>query len=403
MSLSIVRTPSLLGGILLVVGNVIGAGILALPIATAALGLPMALLVLVLFWFLMLIGAFYFLEANLNLPVGSNLVSMARASLGRWGAGVAWTCNLFVMYSLIAAYIAGGGELIHLNLQRLGVIVTSSCGSLLFLLIFGGIVTLGIARIDYANRFLMLFKAIIFILFVFGLIPHLGLSHAQLLPSSQFSSSLLIIVVTSYGFATIVPSLRSYYQSDVEKIKLIMVWGMVIALICYVVWVTLIFCVIPFQGEYGLQAMAASTHPVSDLQSALSEALQIPWITQGFNGFSSICIMTSFLANSISLTDFIADGFHFYKKRGKSILVYTLAYAPPLAAVLFYPRAFLVGLSFAGILAIILLLVLPALMVLRFRNRSGKQQTRASQALAYGVLLFSIVILIGSIGGHFYE
>ena len=403
MSLSMVRTPSLLGGILLVVGNVIGAGILALPIATAGLGLPMALLVLVLFWFLMLIGAFYFLEANLSLPAGSNLVSMARSSLGRFGSGVAWTCNLLVMYSLIAAYIAGGGDLIHLNLQRLGFVVTSSYGSMLFLLIFGGIVTLGIARIDYVNRFLMLFKAIIFILFVFGLMPHLGLSHVQFLPSLQFSSSLLIIVVTSYGFASIVPSLRSYYQSDVKKIKFIMLWGMLIALICYLVWVTLIFCVIPFQGQYGLQAMAASTHPVSDLQSALSEALQIPWITQGINGFSGICIMTSFLANSISLTDFIADGFHFYKKRGKSILVYMLAYAPPMVAVLFYPRAFLVGLSFAGILAIILLLVLPALMVLRFRNRSGKQQTLASQILLYGVLLFSVAALMGSIGGHFYE
>ena len=40
------KTPALLGGILLVIGNVVGAGILALPMAIAKLGLPLAIFAL---------------------------------------------------------------------------------------------------------------------------------------------------------------------------------------------------------------------------------------------------------------------------------------------------------------------------------------------------------------------
>ncbi|MDP3558917.1 MAG: aromatic amino acid transport family protein [Legionellaceae bacterium] len=409
--MSSVRMPSVMGGILLVVGNVIGAGILALPIATAQLGLPMALLVLVLFWFLLLMGAFYSLEANMALPAGANLVSMAQASLGRVGVGVAWSCNLLVMYSLIAAYIAGGGDLIQVNLARMGLEGSTSLASILFLLFFGGLVTLGIARVDYMNRLLMLLKAGIFVCVIIGLMPHLTLSHVLWSPVQVPSSSLLIIIITSYGFATIVPSLRSYYHSDVKKIKSIMLKGMVISLLCYVLWISFIFAVIPVQGPYGLYHMATSTHPVSDLQYALSHALQMPWITQAINIFSSICIMTSFLANSISLTDFIADGFGHVRimsalrgDKSKSIVVYLAAYIPPLIAVLFCPSAFLLGLSMAGVLAIILLLILPGLMVLRFRYRADNRQqyTLRSKLLLGTELVIAFGLLAWSIGGYIY-
>ena len=107
--------PSILGGILLVIGNVIGAGILALPIATAQLGLTLALILIIGFWLLMMLSAFYYLEANMAFPSGSNLISMTFAGLGKWGVGIAWICNLTVMYSLISAYISGGGDLIKIN------------------------------------------------------------------------------------------------------------------------------------------------------------------------------------------------------------------------------------------------------------------------------------------------
>jgi tyrosine-specific transport protein len=368
------NTPSLLGGILLVVGNVIGAGILALPVATAQLGLPCAIVIIFLFWLLMMLGAYYFLEANLALPAGANLISMSHAALGKWGVCVAWVCNLLVMYSLISAYIAGGGDLIKTNLQYMGITLPTWVASVCFLVFFGFIVSLGIHITDHANRVLMITKAVIFGVAVVGISTHFNSDLVAIVPQQSVSATLLIIVITSFGFATLIPSLRSYYQSDIAKIKKIIFWGTLIPLICYVLWIAVVFSVVPYAGANGLAQMATSNHPVSALQLALSASLHSPWITQATNMFSAICIITSFLANSISLTDFLADGLALQKNQKKSAWVYVAAYLPAIAAVLFYPKAFLAGLSIAGTLAIIQLLILPGLIVwfLRYSNKNTK-------------------------------
>jgi amino acid permease len=132
--------------------------------------------------------------------------------------------------------------------------------------------------------------------------------------------------------------------------------------------------VIPYHGSNGLEQISKSTHPVSDLQIALNQSLDISWIIQATNLFSAICIITSFLANSISLTDFIADGLNLYKNGKKTWLAYLIAYLPAIGAVLFYPKAFLMGLSIAGTFAVIQLLILPGLIVwfLRYSNKKIK-------------------------------
>jgi len=391
------KTPSIIGGILLVIGNVIGAGILALPIATAQLGLPCVILMLLFFWLLMMLSAYYFLEANLALPAGSNLISMSRVALGKLGVIIAWVCNLLVMYSLISAYISGGGDLIKINFHYLGITLTPWASSICFLLTFGFIVSRGIHIADHTNRILMVIKAVIFFTILIGLSSYFNLDVISIGPQNNLSASLLIIVLTSFGFAVLIPSLRSYYQSDVKKIKRIIFWGTFIPFVCYILWITLVFSVLPYHGNYGLEQMSISAHPVSDLQLALSESLHIKWLTQATNIFSAICIITSFLANSISLTDFIADGLNLYKNNKKKWSVYFIAYFPSLCAVLFYQKAFLLGLSIAGTLAIIQLLILPGLIVwfLRYSNKNIKlnYSVIGGKPLLIFVLTISLVLL----------
>ncbi len=367
MASLVAKTPPLWGGIFLVIGNVVGTGILALPIAIAQLGLPYAIITLFFFWLLMTLSAYYFLEANLALPSGSNLISMSRMALGRWGMTFAGICNLLVLYSLISAYLAGGGDLIKINLHYLGISLPNWSSPLIFLLLFGFVISRGIQFTDHTNRILMGIKAVVFFVMVAGLSSYFNLSGILFSPQANLSISLLIIAITSFGFATLIPSLRSYYQSDLKKIKRVVFWGTIIPLLCYVIWISVIFSVIPYQGDYGLEKMAHSAHPLSSLQIALSKFLHVAWITQAMNIFSALCIVTSFLANSISLTDFIADAL--YKSARKTWLVYVIAYLPATLSVLFYQRAFLLGLSIAGTLAIIQLIIMPALMVWFLRNK----------------------------------
>lgn len=161
----------------------------------------------------------------------------------------------------------------------------------------------------------------------------------------------------------------------------------------------MIFSVVPYSGDYGLEHISQSVHPVAELQAALTQALHISWITQATNLFSSICIITSFLANSISLTDFIADGLG----KKKNWLVYFVAYIPATLAVIFYQKAFLLGLSIAGTVAVIQLLILPGLIVwfLRYVNKKNSlsYSVVGGKALLAFLILISIVLFILTIVG----
>lgn len=392
MSIQTRNTPSIFGGILLVVGNVIGAGILALPIAIAQIGFAYSILVLLCFWLIMMLGAYYFLEANLAMPQGSNFISMSRAALGRLGVLLTWTCNLLVMYCLISAFIAGGGDVVAVNFQYLGIKLPAWVSPIIFLGLFGFIVSCGIHITDHANRILMITKALVFLAVILGLTFHFNDNIISYAPQRNISAGLIVIVITSYGFANLIPSLRVYYQSDVQKLRKIVFWGMFIPFLCYCIWVILVFATIPYEGKFGLAQMSQSANPVADLQHALNQALHIQWITQAINIFSAITIVTSFLASSIALTDFVADGCNISKTQKNAWLIYLIAYIPALAAVIFYPRAFLAGLSVAGAVGIVQLLIIPTFIVYAFRYSRKQRNLNYSVIGGKGLLLIFLVI-----------
>ncbi|ASQ45023.1 Tyrosine-specific transport protein [Legionella clemsonensis] len=96
-----------IGGILLIVGTSIGGGMLALPVANAATGFWQSSFFLLICWGAMTLGALFILEANLYLPPGKHMVSMAASTLGKPGLLIAWLSYLFLLYTLLSAYISG--------------------------------------------------------------------------------------------------------------------------------------------------------------------------------------------------------------------------------------------------------------------------------------------------------
>src|SRR3990167_3894520 len=161
----------LLGGILLVIGTTIGAGTLALPTATAQLGFWGSTLLLIAGWAIMTVCSFLFLEVNLSLPFNTNIISMAGATLGRMGQLVAWIVYLLLLYSIICAYISGGGDLFQYLLSLKGIHVSVAVSSLLFTFIFGLVVYFGMRSVDFINRGLMVGKLGELFLLVFLIFP----------------------------------------------------------------------------------------------------------------------------------------------------------------------------------------------------------------------------------------
>src|ERR1700733_1949762 len=227
----------LIGGILLVVGTTIGAGMLALPVATAELGFFGSTFLLITCWAIMTVSTFVFLEVNLWLPQQSNIISMAGATLGRLGQVVAWVAYLVLLYSILSAYIAGGGDLFHYLIAKSGIPISQSYASILFTILFGCIVYFGIKAVDYVNRGIMFGKMSAFLLLVLLILPFISTENLAVIEFQHLASPTSITVTTvAFAFLMIVPSLRAYFGEDVKSLKKVIFIGTFIPLVCYIFW-----------------------------------------------------------------------------------------------------------------------------------------------------------------------
>jgi tyrosine-specific transport protein len=390
----------LLGGILLVVGTTIGAGILALPIATAQLGFWGSMVLLIGSWAIMTTCAFLFLEVNLWMPAGTNLISMVGATLGRGGQVIAWCAYLMLLYSILSAYIAGGGDLLHyIILSSAGITIPYAAAVICFTILLGIVVYLGIRSVDYVNRGLMFGKMGSFLILILLIMPFVTSAN---LGSGEFkhivAPSSLKVTVVAFTCAFIIPSLRTYFGDDVKTLRKAILLGTIIPLLCYMAWDMVIMGVVPLEGQPGLKAISNSSSTTSDLVSALTTLLHKDTVTMLAKFFTSICMATSFLSVAISLSDFLSDGLKVVKKGYGNIIVFGATFIPPVALVIFYPGAFLRGIQYAGLSCFVLMMLLPPLMVWSGRYRlalaNGDFQVAGGKTLL-AILTTCAVVMIG--------
>lgn len=387
----------LLGSILLIVGTSIGAGMLGLPIVAAELGFAGSLILLFACWFIMTASAFLILEVNLWLPQNNNLISMARATLGPLGQVISWITYLLLLYSLLCAYIAGGSDLFLHLLASQGLVLPHWAASILFTLIFGSIVHLGIHSVDQVNRWLMLIKFTAYFVLVGLMLPFVSTVNLAAGDLHYLSSaSAITVTITSFGFAVIIPSLRVYFAGDLRKLKLAILIGSLIPLLIYILWDLAIMGVIPIEGEHSLLSILQSSNSTSDLVNTVNLTINKSSVALFAKLFTSVCVLTSFLGVALCLIDFFADGLQLEKKGMSNVVILAVTFIPSLVVALFFPNIFIKALSYAGIYCLILLIFLPAAMVWGGRYR----QKIANGFSVYGgklLLLFLMAISLGLI------
>lgn len=387
------------GGVLLIVGTSIGGGMLALPVANAATGFWQSSLFLFLCWAFMTVGAFFILEANLYLPRGKHMVSMAAATLGNYGLLAAWISYLFLLYTLLSAYISGGSDVLNSLLFKTGLHLNSWQASSLFTLIFGLIVYGGIHYVDFANRALMFGKLAVYFLLVILIAPHIELHHFQHGDIRYIAGSIMILI-TSFGFAIIVPNLREYFNDDIKTLKKVIFIGSLIPLLCYLAWDAVIIGSLPSEGNQGLESLMQNPRTTSALASLLSDKVQNTTISALFNFFTSVCMLTAFLGVSLCLYSFLADGLKLRERGKHGFGLFLLTFIPPLLIVIYYPGAYIHALNYAGIFCIILLLLLPALMCYFGRKHYHSEFIVPGGKIAQCiVIIVSIALLIHELWG----
>lgn len=367
---------------------------LALPIATAQLGFINTLFFLILCWAVMTISAFLILEVNLWHSLNSNLISMAKTTLGTFGQIAAWLSYLLLLYALLAAYIAGGGDFLQHLLLTFHLNLSVKISTLLFAGMLSLIVYKGLGSVDYFNRGLMFSKLLTFILLVIAIFPFISM-HYLLSLEKVYRLSIILsgttVILTSFGFAIIVPSLRSYFNNDLFMLRKAILIGSLIPLCCYILWELTIVGAIPTYGNSGLIFMSHSGHSTSDLIAALGQLLDNKLVNFLAKIFTSICFATSFLGVALSLFDFFSDGLQIEKKGLKKLNLYALTFFPPLFIANHYPHAFIMALSYAGVLCAILLILLPAMMA--WSGRYIKKCALGYQVTGGKPLLLSLMII----------
>jgi tyrosine-specific transport protein len=390
---------NLLGGILLIGGTSIGAGMLGLPIVAAQLGFVGSVILLIACWAIMIASAFLILEVNLWLPNNSNLISMAGATIGPVGQIISWITYLLLLYSVLCAYIAGGSDLLHYALQKVHLDFPVWGSAILFTVIFGTIVSFGVHSVDRANRILMIMKFGALLLLMVLLIPFVTLTDLAAGDMHYLrSTSIIMVTIASFGWATLIPSLRIYFAGNVRQLKYAIFIGSSIPLICYIVWDAVIMGVVPLHGANSLLTVLNSSNSTSALVGTLSVVVNNPLITLIGRFFTSICVLTSFLGVALCLIDFFSDGLSIPKKGYGHIILFILTFVPAVFVAICVPRIFIRALEYAGIYCTVLLVLLPAWMawVGRYRrNLTAEFSVFGGKLLLATLIIIAVVIISG--------
>lgn len=383
-----IRSGSILGGILLVAGCCIGAGMLGLPVLSAMAGFKPSVITFLICWLFMLCTGLLLLEVNLWYGGEISIITMAERTLGKTGKAVSWFVFLFLFYSLMVAYVAASGSLITDFIgQSTGFNFHHSFGGLLFCLLFGLLLYSGIGAVDWFNRLLMLGLVLSYVLLVF-----MGASHVQsdLLQHQDWGAATLVIpaVIISFGFHNLVPSLTTYFHCDAKRLKWTLIIGSSVPLFIYLAWEWLILGIVPLKDfQQALDQGEIATE-------ALKNAVGVSWILDIAQSFAFFAIVTSFLSVSLSFVDFLADGLKIKKTAQGKMLLCFLVLIPPLICAWLYPTIFLVALNSAGGFgAVILFGILPALMVWKGRY---SQKLGLPQIVPGGRFVLIAVIVISA-------
>lgn len=356
------------GSILLVAGTQIGAGMLALPITTGPAGYLPSMILFIVSFFYMLMSLFLLMEVNLwSHNITANMITLAKEHLGLIGQFVAWGSYLLLLYAVAAAYISAGGSLIA-GVLNSGLVspISPEWGMCLFVLIFGFFVIYGTRGVDVINRVMMVGLLISFVLLIIFIIPQMNFRHFEMgKPSFLWGS--IPVVILSFTSHIIVPSLRSYLTGDTMKLRRALFWGSILPLIVYLVWVTLIMGVLPIEGEFSLDKIRMSPHPVAALTHAMSTLINFHALSSMVGIFSFCALVTSFFGVALSLFDFLADGLNMKKTPINKLILIALMFIPPFLFSVLYPKGFILALGYAGVFVAILYGLLPSLMIYKGR------------------------------------
>ena len=394
-------SPPLFHGVVLVTSATIGAGIFSLPIVSAGMWFGWTAACLFAIWLLSYLGALLLLEATLVYPRGASFYTIVNGILGaKWNLATS-IGMAFLMYILIYAYISAGGNIINHTFASItggASPISQNVSSVLFAAFFATLIWFGTTLVSRLCTVLMIGMAVSYLLFNAGLVLHVEIfklfnTQVQGESYSQYIWAALPYFLTSFGFAGLVPSLVKYYGPEPKTVHRCMLYGTLITLGLYLIWILVAFGTLS-RGSW-VPVIAAGGN-IADLIVGFQGVTEAHSQNMSLllNLFSNFAVTSSISAVGLVMFDYITDAFGFDDDatgRLKSLLI---AFGPPALVCLFFPHGFIVAIGYAGLVMIFGYFLVPARLVLKLRSDQLETPFRVwgGSPLVYGVLAFSLLI-----------
>ena len=372
----------------LVVGNLIGAGILALPISLGLVGAIPSLISILLYSSMMLFTADVLArEAGEAKDEHFDYPSLYGHYLGKFGKWIAIATNAILLYGVLIAYISGGTQIMS---DILGITGTHIHVALVLSTIFVVLTIMDLSIIHKYNTVLIVGLFIAFVGLIVLSLPNI--SSSRLVETHwQYFGLTIPLVVTASHFHNIIPTLCKELNWDVALLRKAMIFGMIAAAIMNIAWTFCGIGCLERGGENGLVTAYVNNLPAT---VPMSNVLNSNVFTLLAVIFSMVAITTSFLANGLGLMNFVKDILHNIFKIDKLYVIRMVTFVPPVIIALIYPDIFIKALNVAGGIGIVTLFgILPCLIAVL-----KKENTTNFKILGGFYLILSITALIIVIG-----
>ncbi|QUM86494.1 aromatic amino acid transport family protein [Moritella sp. 28] len=406
MTVSQDEKPSSLGGVFIITGTSIGAGMFSLPVLTSSMWFGWAVLFLCVSWYCMYSSALYLLEANQKFKHGVNFDSMTKALLPTSLRILNGLSVMFVSYILVYAYISGGGSMLGHSLQSgLGIELDQSVASFAFAVLLGLIVSFSTKAVDRFTSAMLGGMVITFSIAIFSLIS--GANFSLLQPLAEMTERLpyswaaIPSLMVCFGFHSNIPSLVKYYKKDSGKVVNSIRYGSLLALTIYIIWLLASFTVI---GRDGFASVIAEGGNMGALVSALESKGSGVTLAITLQLFANFAVATSFLGVALGLFDFLTDLLKLddtLSGRSKTALV---TFVPPMIGGVLFPNGFIYAIGYAGFAAAIFALFTPVALAFQARKHlpttdflvtGGYTRMVVVMIFAVCVVIFQVLSMMG--------
>jgi tyrosine-specific transport protein len=346
---------------LLVVGGLVGAGVLALPVNTGLAGFIPAIICMLAFGFAMFFTATVLAkESMLEKKDAFNYPSLYQKYFGIKGKWIAVIANMFLLYGLLIAYITGGSEIISdvfdipLAYHKWVVLLFSIV--LIFIIMKG---------VQIVIKFNTVFTLIMFSCFI--IIVSMGATRIKaenlIHRDWHFLPCTIPIIVAAFNFHNLIPTICKTLNYNSRVVIRAIFLGMCMGSILYIAWLIVGVGALPIING-GTSLIYAFEHNLP-ATIPLSHMISTPVFLSFAMLFSIVALTASCIANSTGLLAFVEDLMVNSFKMTNKALHGAIAFLPPVIISLIYPDIFLHALNMAAGFGIVMLFgIMPGIIAI---------------------------------------